>query len=147
MKPATMTIETRPFGPIDVPEESLIDFPRGLYGLEDSRRYCLLPHGDSEGFYWLLAADRPSIAMVVTDPFPFFQEYEVVVPDEDAAVLAATTPADVAIYTSVTVNGGDEITTNLLGPIAINHKARRGVQLVQDGNRYTTRHPIGRSRG
>ena len=141
-----MMIETRPFGRIEVAEEAVIDFPSGLYGLEGSRRYCLLPHGDSHGFFWLLSVDSPAIAMVVTDPFPFFPEYEVVISDPDAEILGATVPSDVSIYTSVSVSReGNEVTTNLLGPLAINHTARRGLQLIQDGARYTTRHPIGRT--
>ena len=138
-----MTIETRPFGRIDIADEAVIDFPRGLFGLEDTRRYCLLPHGESEGFFWLLSVDTPTIAMVVTDPFRFFPEYEVVIPDHEADMLGASAADHVAIYTSVTVaRDSDQVTTNLLGPRAINHDARRGLQLVQDGSQYTTRHPL-----
>jgi flagellar assembly factor FliW len=159
-----MTIETRPFGRIEAPDETVIEFPGGLYGLEGSRRYCLLPHGDSPGFFWLLSMDTPAIAMVVTDPFPFFPEYEVAISDSDARILEATAASEVTIYTSVSVTRGDasaaagtrapslaggpdsQVTTNLLGPLAINHAARRGLQLILDGARYTTRHPIGQTR-
>lgn len=138
-----MLINTTRFGQLEVPEADLIHFPRGLYGLAGSRDYCLLKHDDSGLFHWLQSTDEPAIAMVVTDPFRFFPGYEVEIPTPSADLLQARAITDVAIYTTVTVAAdGQSIHANLLGPLIINRTARLGMQLVQDGSRYTTRHPI-----
>src|SRR5262245_44918991 len=128
-----MHIETTRFGQLELSDESRIHFPRGLYGLQSTRDYCLLKHGDGGIFQWLQSTDAPAIAMVVTDPFRFFPSYEVEIPTQAADLLQAHSIADVAIYTTVTVAAdGQSIYANLLGPLVINPNARVGMQLIQD---------------
>jgi flagellar assembly factor FliW len=138
-----MQIDTTRFGRIDVPEEAVIHFPRGLYGLESTRDYCLLKHDDRGCFHWLQAVDAPGIALVVADPFMFFPSYEVEIPDAAADLLQAAAASEVTIYTSITVAARDRgITANLLGPLIINPLSQRGLQLILDGARYSTQHCI-----
>lgn len=138
-----MVINTTRFGQIEIAEEARIHFPRGLYGLTGTHEYCLLKHDDGGVFQWLQSTDAPAIAMLVADPFRFFPSYEVEIANQAADLLRAQAITDVAIYTTITVGeDGRSITTNLLGPIVINPNARLGMQLVQDGSRYTARHPI-----
>jgi flagellar assembly factor FliW len=138
-----MRIQTTRFGEIEVPEEAVLHFPRGLYGLRGTRDYCLLRHDERGLFHWLQAADAPAIAMVLTDPFIHFPDYEVEVPDSVGELLGSLTREDLSIFTSITVDAEARlIYANLLGPIVINPASRRGIQLVQDGTRYTTRHQI-----
>ena len=35
-------VETRDFGPIDVDEKDVYDFPNGLYAFEDEKKFALL---------------------------------------------------------------------------------------------------------
>jgi flagellar assembly factor FliW len=139
-----LQIETTRFGRIEVPEETIIAFPRGLYGLQRAHHFCLLRHDEQGRFYWLQATDTPEIAMVVTDPFLHFPSYEVEIPDPACELLQATSSADVTIYTSVRVAPDRTgLYANLLGPFAINLEARIGMQLIQDATRYTTGHLLG----
>jgi len=141
-----MKIETTRFGLIELSDEAVIHFPRGLYGLEEARSYCLLKHDERGRFQWLQATDAPAIAMVVTDPFLFFPSYQVEIPDSDAELLQAHASSDVTIYTSITVSPErQQIYANLLGPLVINHRAAVGMQLIQDAARYGTRHLFGES--
>jgi flagellar assembly factor FliW len=138
-----MQIDTTRFGPIEIDERALIQFPRGLYGLEDSRAYCLLEHGSMGCFQWLQAADAPAIALVVTNPFQFFPEYQVEIPDPAAELIQATKSTEVAIYTTLTIVADERrVFTNLLGPIAVNHEAGLGLQIIQDATLYQTRHEL-----
>jgi flagellar assembly factor FliW len=136
-----MQIETTRFGRIEVADDAVIAFPRGLYGLDSARAYCLLARGDQGCFQWLQATDAPPIAMVVTDPFSFFPDYQVEIPDAAAELLQATVASDVSIYTTLTIAAGqDGVYTNLLGPLVVNHHAGLGMQVIQDASRYKTRH-------
>lgn len=137
-----MQIDTTRFGRIEIAETAVIDFPRPLYGLDGARRYCLLSYDEAGCFHWLQATDTPTIAMVVTDPFQFFPDYQLEIPDAAADLLKATAASDVAVYTLLTIAEDRRVTTNLLGPIAINHQAQVGMQLIQNESRYTTRHPL-----
>ena len=138
-----MQIDTTRFGQIDIPEEAVIRFPQGLYGLESIEEYCLLPHPGDAPLYWLQAVTAPHVALMVTDPFHFCPGYEVEIPDPATDILSAAESSEVSVYTTVSVTrdqGG--VYTNLLGPVVINHEARRGMQIVLDGSKYTTRYPI-----
>jgi flagellar assembly factor FliW len=137
-------LETTRFGAIEVPEDAIIRFPRGLYGLEEARAYCLLSHDERGCFQWLQAADAPALAMLVTDPFLFFSNYEIEIPDPAADLLKAASVAQVTIYTPITISADRrEIYANLLGPVVINRTAGLGLQVIQDARRYRTRHLIG----
>lgn len=138
-----MQIETTRFGRIEIAETAVIEFPRRLYGLDAAGSYCLLAYDEAGCFHWLQATDAPTIAMVVTDPFQFFPDYQIEIPDAAADLLQASAASDIAVYTILTIAAEERrVTTNLLGPIAINHQARVGLQLIQNENRYTTRHPL-----
>jgi flagellar assembly factor FliW len=136
-------ITTTRFGRIEIAEESLLQFPRGLYGLEERRSFCLLRHDEAGCFYWLQSADEPGLAMLVTDPFQFFRTYEVEIADPIAALLQVDDPADVTTYVTVTLaRATRQLQANLLGPLVINQRSRLGAQVILDGTRYTTRHVI-----
>jgi flagellar assembly factor FliW len=138
-----MQIETTRFGRIEIAEESLLHFPRGLYGLENTCSFCLLQHGESRDFLWLQSAEEPALAMVVTEPFRLFSNYEIEIPNPTAELLQVTSTADVSVYVSITLVGnGRQLYANLLGPLVINHRTGLGAQEIQDSSRYTTRHLI-----
>jgi flagellar assembly factor FliW len=136
-----MQIDTTRFGRIEIADDAVITFPRGLYGLDGLHAYCLLGHDAHGGFHWLQAADDPAIAMVVTDPFQFFPDYQAEIPDAAAELLRAGSASDVAIFTPLTIAAAENrVYTNLLGPLVINHHAGIGLQIIQDPTRYSTRH-------
>ena len=81
-----MQIESTRFGILDVRDDTVIAFPNGLIGLPGTR-YVLVAQTDRTPFYWLHSAEHDDIAVPVTMPWLFFADYEVRVPDEDAAQL------------------------------------------------------------
>ena len=142
-----MEIETTRFGRLEVSDELILRFPRGLYGMEHLRRFCMLRHDENGLFFWLQSVDDPAIAMVLTDPFRFFTGYEVEIPDPAVGLLEASDAGDVVIYTTVSFTREPTGTfTNLLGPVVVNHDSRVGVQVILDDKMYTTRHPLTEAR-
>jgi flagellar assembly factor FliW len=139
-----MQIETTRFGSLEIPDDAVLQFPTGIYGFEDAREFCLIPHDEAGRFHWLQSLTDPRLAMVVTDPFLFFPDYEAEVPTAAAEALRAETASDVRLLVTITVGSQpDEVCANLLGPFAVNQTSRLGMQLVQDSNRYNARHPLG----
>lgn len=137
--------DTTRFGRLRLPGDAVIRFPQALYGLEGRHAYCLLEHDRLGGFYWLQSIDDPATALIVTDPFLYYPEYEVEIPDDAAEGLKARTSSDVTVYTTVSLSDDRQgVHTNLLGPLVINHETKMGLQVVQQGDRYTCRHPLGR---
>lgn len=141
-------IDTTRFGRLRVSQEAVIRFPEPLLGLDDRHDYCLLEHDGGDGFYWLQSLEDPAVALFVLDPFRHVPDYEVEIPDAAAALLEAQEPSEVTLYTTVSMAPDQsQVSTNLLGPLAINHSRRVGAQVIQHGSRYQTRHVLARRAG
>ena len=136
-----MQITTTRFGTIEVRDDALLSFPEGLLGFETVQQYCLLEHVPGSPFLWLQATTNPSLAFVTVDPFEFFHEYDVAINDADAEYLRLESPEEVRVLTIVTIGEGI-VTTNLVGPIVVNHKLGLARQVVLSDYRYGTRHSL-----
>jgi hypothetical protein len=88
-------VETTRFGPLDLADDQVIEFPSGLIGLGGSR-YALVSTDDDTPFRWLQSLEDPDLALPVTSPFLFFEDYAVELSDADAARIGTDDPAQVA---------------------------------------------------
>ena len=87
-----MDISTTRFGRLDVDEQRIISFSRGLLGFGESTQFALIqPSGDS-CFYWLQSVDDAELAFVLVDPQLFFKDYQVPIKGEQAEELGRTAP-------------------------------------------------------
>ena len=66
----------------------MLEFPDGLIGLAGTR-YALLGDEDSP-FFWLHSVDDPTLAVPVTNPWLFFDSYEVESPTRTPSASAST---------------------------------------------------------
>ena len=128
------------FGELSVPADSVIEFPSGVIGFPRSRRYVMLEH--KHPFSWLHAVDDPNLAFVVVDGFEFGQQFDVRPPvgDKDTDFHESD---EYAILIIVTVRSDPRLTTaNLKAPLFVNMRNRKGVQVIFDDPRYSTRYPL-----
>jgi len=77
-----VTLQSSRFGEIQVPDEAVLDFPSGLIGL-GGRRFALLARSEESAFVWLHSMDDPELAVPVTNPWRFFEGYEVELGDDE----------------------------------------------------------------
>jgi len=136
-----MQVRTTRFGVLDIAEDRVIEFPRGLLGFSQHTRYCLLEPGEDACFFWLQSLDEPSLAFVVTDPGLFVPEFSVPIRPEQMIELKLNKLEDAQVF--VIVNKVEQsLTGNLQGPLVINTLTRTGEQMVLAEKRWTTRHPL-----
>lgn len=136
-----MDVRTTRFGDIQIAEDRVITFPKGLLGFSSFTRYCLLQPNDDAAFFWLQSLDDPSLAFVVTDPSLFFPDYSAPIRPEQMQEMGLTALEDAQVF--VVVNKVSEsLTANLQGPLVINTATRSGEQLVLADKRWTTRHHV-----
>ncbi len=123
-----MTIEQ---SAVDTSQRKLVEFifPRGIPGLELYRRFLIEPIPGNRLFAMLIAADDPSIGMILVDPLPFFPRYSVDLQRDDRRDLMLKKERDLIIFTTVTVDDA-RLYTNLAAPILINVVQKRGKQLI-----------------
>jgi flagellar assembly factor FliW len=93
-------------------------------------------------FSWLHSVDDPDLAFVVVDGFEFGDQYVIDAPYGDG-VIALQEGDDFAVLVIITVRPDPKDTTaNLKAPLFVNLKNRKGVQVIFDDPRFSTRFPL-----
>ena len=137
-----MQIKTKAKGNVEVSEDQLLKIPAGLIGFEQYTEFALID-SSSKPFVWLQSTEDSNLAFLLIDPFLVCKEYETDIDDKELLKVGITEAAQVLVLTTVTVpNDGGPVTTNLLGPIIINKKNRKAMQVVLNENRWTTKFNI-----
>jgi flagellar assembly factor FliW len=136
-----MIVHTSRFGQVQVTDDRLINFPKGLLGFPGQQRYVLIQPNDEGYFFWLQAVDTPDLAFVVTDPTLFVPEYTVPIRPEQMAELGLHGMDDAQVLVIVNKRG-NTLTGNLQGPLVIHSTRRVGEQLVLADRRFHTRMPL-----
>ena len=79
-----MKIRTTRFGELEIADNSVITFNKGIPGFEESKKYVLIP-ADEKGqtpFFFLQSIDREEVNFFLVDPFSFFEEYDIKLKDQ-----------------------------------------------------------------
>ncbi len=138
-----MTIQTSRFGAVTVTAEDILDFPEGILGFADLRKFVLLDDPSDEIFAWLQSADSPNVAFPVLEPELFSQTYHVALTKHDMEALNMTANSRTRCFTIVTIPADvTQMTANLKAPIVINIEKRCARQCVLQDNHLAIREPI-----
>jgi flagellar assembly factor FliW len=136
-----MEVRTVRFGVIEIADDRVITFPKGILGFAGHKRFCLLEPGEDACFFWLQSVDDPALAFVVTDPAIFVPEFTVPIRPEQMQDLTLSKLEDAQVF--VIVNKiENQLTGNLQGPLVVNTLSKVGEQFVLAEKRWTTRHPL-----
>lgn len=123
------------------PTPGVIHFPEGLLGFPDTTEYRVTP-GPGDGLFWLLAESAEGPRFLLSDPFVFFEGYELELSAEQARRIDADETSQVGVL-AITVPSRDEAwTANLQGPIVVNVEKGVGAQLVVPGDEPALRRPF-----
>jgi flagellar assembly factor FliW len=146
--PQTRTVQTSRFGEVTFSETDVFEFPWGLPGFADHRRFLALSLAEQPSFVWLQSLDDPSIAIPAADPWQIFPDYEPHMPGYATEALELRSPEDFTMLCVVVVTkDAEEMTMNLMAPIVMNLKIRRARQVMLENSPYSVRTPIPRREG
>ncbi|MDQ0192184.1 flagellar assembly protein FliW [Paenibacillus wynnii] len=135
-----MLIETTAWGKLEIDEDQIYHFSKGIPGFEDVTEFALIEL-EKSSFAQLQSTQHESISFLLTDPFNFYHEYEFDLPDTDAEELDIKDA--VSVRSIVTIKEQLELSTiNLLAPIILNPLNRKGKQVVLHKSSYLTKHPL-----
>jgi flagellar assembly factor FliW len=136
----SVTLQSTRFGEVEIPDEAVIDFPQGLIGLGGSR-YTLLARSDDAAFVWLHSLDDPALALPLTNPWRFFDSYEVEIADDEADRLGIQSDDDTAVYVTVrAAESLEDFSANLRAPILVNNGL--GHQVINQAPDAPVRAPL-----
>ena len=139
-----MLIKTTRFGDINIDDDRIFHFPEGLLGFPDQKDYTLLEHKPGSPFCWLQSTAIPELAFVITDPFLIKHDFIENLTHEEKELFTDKDGEDITVFTLVSIPHGkvEDMTVNLMGPIVINNKSRKGRQVILANSNYNHRHPI-----
>ncbi len=138
-----MLIDSFRFGPMEIPDDQVIELKRPILGFENLTRFCLVEREDLTPFLCLQSCEDPHIAFLATNPAAFFPDYRIEVNPREIAELEIENLDEVETYVIVTVTDNPEETSvNLQGPIIINTSNRFAKQLVLVNSDYRVHHNL-----
>ena len=142
-----MRAMTKNFGEIEIADDKIIVFDKGIIGFPELREFALIYNEDrgSNGgsIRWLQSMNRGDFAMPVMDPLVVDPSYNPQVDDELLKPLGEMNPDAMLVLVTVTVPKDiKDITVNLKAPIIINGCNRTAAQLIVDGDEYKVKFPI-----
>lgn len=141
----TMTVHFPRFGDCTFAETDVIEFPWGLPGFPNLRRWLALSLETQPNFIWLQSADDVKVAIPTADPYAIFGDYQPKLPPYVVAALDITAASDFTLLGVVVVTeGAEEMTMNLLAPIVLNVRTQKARQVMLENSGYSVKQPIPR---
>jgi flagellar assembly factor FliW len=133
-------LQSSRFGELQIPDEAVLDFPSGLIGL-GGRRFALLARSEESAFVWLHSMDDPELAIPVTNPWRFFEDYAVELDDDEATRIGITGPEDASVYVTVrSAPALGDFCANLRAPILV--VGNEGHQIINQASDSPVRAPL-----
>ena len=134
-----MKVNTTRFGEIEIQEDSIINFPFGIPGFPDLKRFVVIDYKDP--IKWLHSVEDPDIAFIITVPFVLFPEYSFTIKDDVEEFLGIKEASDVLIFAILAVSDNN-LMANLKAPVVINISNKKAVQILLEDDRYSFRVPL-----
>ena len=136
-----MEILTTRFGPIRVETQDRVEFPRGLVGIPNLRRFVVWDDPQIPSLRWLQSTRDPSWAFALIEPRQVVPSYQIRATPEQLAALQLAESRDVEIYVTLNRTAQSSM-VNLQAPILINRRSSLGLQLVLSDTRYPVRYAL-----
>lgn len=128
-------------GPLHVEQDRLILFPRGLVGFETLRDFALVRVREDSTFFLLQSCTDPNLGLMVADPYVYLPDYRIKISTAEQELLGLKNIHEAVVLVTVTIPPGkpEEAVLNLVGPLVINTRLRRGMQVPQNQLRHPPR--------
>lgn len=137
-----MQIMTRAYGPVEIDEAQVFEFPYGIFGFEEHVRFALLD-AHQKPFYWLQSLVDPQIAFILIQPEVFRASYDHGVTLADLEDLGTSSWEEILTFAIVTIpSDNGPMTANLQGPVFLNKRSRKGKQAISPRDEFRTKHDI-----
>ena len=138
-----MKIPTAHFGEVEIDENKILVFEKGLPGLEEDKRYALLSNEDSRPVSWLQSLDHREVSLPVMDPFLVCPDYSFDISQDDVDGLSIGDIKDAYVLSILVIpKNVNAMTINLSAPIIINVRNSRACQIILDDRKYRVRVPV-----
>lgn len=136
-----MEINSKPFGKIIIDERQVLEFPSGLLGFENYKKFALIEENAESVFKWLQSLEEVNLAFVLIQPELFQPNYRPIVPKSELSTIGLHSVEEALIMVIVSIPADDpkKMTANLQGPILINKTTKIGGQFISRDENHPLR--------
>lgn len=135
-----MKVLTKFFGEVELDEKKVLEFPNGIIGFEDFKKYAILydeQNEEEKRISWLQSLEEPKLALPVIDPLAIMSEYTPMIEDELLKPLGDPADEDLLVLLAMTVPSDmTKVTANMKAPFIINAVTCKGAQIIVDNADY-----------
>ena len=135
-----MKVLTKFFGEVELDEKKVLEFPNGIIGFEDFKKYAILYDEENKSetrISWLQSLEEPALALPVIDPLAIVPEYTPMIEDELLKPLGDPADEDLLFLLAMTVPSDmTKVTANMKAPFIINAVTCKGAQIIVDNADY-----------
>jgi flagellar assembly factor FliW len=142
------SVETKYFGTLPCGEDAVFDFPQGLPAFEDEKRFVLIEPPGRAPLLFLQSMARATLCFAAFPILVVDRSYELTIAPEDLEELdldprrQPALGAEVTVLALISLHGKFQATANLMAPVILNVKTRRGMQAIRRDSRYSHQQPV-----
>jgi len=141
-----MLVNTRYFGEVELDDNKVITFEKGIIGFENLRNFTIMYDSTNEKrseVSWLQSLEEPMIALPIINPHSVYPGYNAIVEDEVIANLGELTDDNLIVLVTITVPSDlTKMTCNLKAPIIINSTTKKACQVIAENPEYVIKYNI-----
>jgi flagellar assembly factor FliW len=139
--------DTKYFGQVPVAPQVEFEFPHGLPGFDEHRRFVPLRFEHSDPLIFLQSLEDPGLCFITVPVLVADPTYRLAIEADDLEAIGLNSSRQPRIGEEVMCLAVVSVrpegpTANLLAPVVVNLRNRKAVQSVSTGSSYSHRHAL-----
>ncbi|HLK49916.1 MAG TPA: flagellar assembly protein FliW [Bryobacteraceae bacterium] len=136
------------FPELEYTNDSIFDFPVGIPGFEDQIAFLFVEQPATRPLVFMQSLLNARLCFLAVPVLTVDPQYRLNLSSEDRATLGLDAEGplqigrDIACFVLLTVSEDTSPTVNMMSPIVINLRSRKGVQAIPTASEYSLRHPL-----
>jgi flagellar assembly factor FliW len=141
-------VQTKYFGTLSYAEESVFAFPGGLPAFDEEKRFVVIEVAERAPLVFLQSLAQQELCFLAFPILVVDRNYHLAIAPEDLEELGLDTRrqpelgAEVMVLALLSLRDGFSPTANLMAPVVLNVKTRRGLQSIRRDSLYSHEHPL-----
>ena len=137
-----MKIENKILGEIEVEDNDIIYFPKGIIGYEEHKEFVIINDQNCTPFCWLISVNGNGVSLPVVNPHQLHNIYKKKIPSIlFKEIDSKDSQKDVFCIVNIK-KPNNCATVNLKGPIMIDHVKHEGEQVILTSDELSVSFPL-----
>lgn len=135
-------LETPRFGKVEYGEEAVVEFAEGLPAFEADTRFVLIEPADTAPVVFLQSLVHPELCFTTAPAVCIDRGFRLKAGEAELEAIGGVAE-DLLCLAILTLREDRPATANLMAPVVIHRRTRKGRQVIQYDSGYLFEHPLG----